>query len=261
MIKVFKIGGNVIDNPEMLERFTAEFAAIPGPKVLIHGGGAIASKMQKELGMQPLMIGGRRVTDADTLRIVSMVYAGLTNKTVVALLQKNNCNALGLSGADGDVIRSHKRPPVFSEAAGEVVDYGFVGDVDKVDGQLLMKLIDADIVPVICAITHDGNGQLLNTNADTVAQSVATEIASLAPAELIYCFEKNGVLADPEDDNSVIAEINPESFAALKADGTVSGGMLPKLENAFKAINAGVKRVVIKHAANILTSLQTDIVG
>lgn len=258
-IKVFKIGGNVVDDRARLEKFAEEFSAIPGRKVLIHGGGAIASAMQKELGQSPVMIEGRRVTDAATLRIVTMVYAGWCNKSIVALLQKNGCNAIGLSGADGAVIKATKRPPVRLASSGETVDYGFVGDLDPsdIDSGFITSLLDMGLVPVFCAITCSRDGELLNTNADTVASSIAVSLASKAVTSLIYCFEKDGVLADRNDDSSLIPEITPDIFRKLKENGTVADGMLPKLENAFKAIKDGVAEVVIKNSGNILNDRQT----
>lgn len=258
-IQVFKIGGNVVDDREKLEKFAAGFAAVPGPKVLIHGGGAIASQMQKKLGMEPVMIEGRRVTDSDTLRIVTMVYAGWCNKSIVALLQKNGCNAIGLSGADGAVIKAVKRPPVKLGTSGRTVDYGHVGDItpDGVDSGLIDGFLNAGLTPVFCAITCDTEGNLLNTNADTVASAIAVSLASTASTDLIYCFEKDGVLADRNDDSSLIERITPAYFEELKARGIVADGMLPKLENAFKAINSGVERVVIKNSSNIGNSRQT----
>ena len=260
-IKVFKIGGNVVDNPKKLEKFAADFAAVEGPKVLIHGGGAIASKMQKELGFTPVMIEGRRVTDENTLRIVTMVYAGWCNKTIVALLQKNGCNAIGLSGADGGVIKAVKRPPVRLASTGETVDYGFVGDIraENIDNKMIIRLTEMGLTPVFCAITCDGNGGLLNTNADTVASGIAVSLASAAETELIFCFEKDGVLLDRNDDGSLIPKITPEDFERMKADGTVADGMLPKIENAFKAIRSGVSKVVIKNSNNIGNERQTTL--
>lgn len=278
MIKVVKIGGNVVDNPELLEKFAEDFAALQGPKVLVHGGGVMASQMQKSMGMVPNMIDGRRVTDSETLKVVTMVYAGWCNKSITALLQSKGCNAIGLTGADADVIRASKRPPLNG------VDYGFVGDVsaDSVNADFVYSLLSSGIVPVFCAINHDGNGNLLNTNADTIASSVATALAGykyrsakdvcqacedcthcsddgrLTPeVELIYCFEKDGVLYDKDDDSSVIEKIDKAVLETLKAEGRVSDGMLPKLDNAFKAIDSGVARVVIKHARNLGSALGT----
>ena len=278
MIKIVKIGGNVVDNPELLREFVKDFAAMPGMKALIHGGGVMASQMQKSMGMTPQMIEGRRVTDEDTLKVVTMVYAGWCNKNITALLQAEGCNAIGLSGADGNAIKARKRPPVHVESLGEDVDYGFVGDVtgESVNAGFIYSLMERGIVPVFNAINHDGEGNLLNTNADTIASSVAIALANYKyrsprevccrceecthcsddgrlthETELIYCFEKDGVLYDKDDDGSVIPEIDRERFAELKAEGRVADGMIPKLANSFKAIDSGVARVIIKHARNL----------
>lgn len=258
-IQVFKIGGNVVDNQDRLGKFAREFAAVPGAKVLVHGGGAIASTMQKKLGFTPVMIEGRRVTDAETLKIVTMVYAGWCNKSITALLQKNGCNAIGLSGADGAVITATKRPPVRLASTGETVDYGFVGDLvpENIDSGFIIRLIEAGLTPVFCAITCDRDGNLLNTNADTVASSIAVSLSAKEETELVYCFEKDGVLLDKDDDGSLIPEITPQYFEKLKEDGTVADGMLPKLENAFNAIRHGVSKVVIRNSDNILNDRQT----
>ncbi|MGN0188462.1 MAG: acetylglutamate kinase [Candidatus Cryptobacteroides sp.] len=257
-LKVIKIGGNVVDNPLLLKQFAKDFAALEGKKVLVHGGGVLASRIQKALGLEPVMIEGRRVTDGETLKIVTMVYAGWCSKNITALLQSEGCNAVGLSGADGNVIRAVRRAPV--RIGGELVDYGFVGDVteDSVNGGFLKKLTEEDIVPVLCAINHDGHGNLLNTNADTIASSVSVAMAKEGfDTELVYCFEKNGVLADREDEGSVISLLDREGFGRLKIEGKVADGMIPKLENAFRAIEAGVGKVVIKHASNLLNDVGT----
>ena len=278
-IQVIKIGGNVVDNPLLLEQFIRDFSGLDGPKVLVHGGGVMASQMQKRLGQQPVMIDGRRVTDTDTLKVVTMVYAGWCSKSIVALLQKHGCNAVGLSGADADLIRATRRPPVrkAGQADGETVtiDYGYVGDVDPhmINAGFLYRLTDAGITPVICAITHDGNGSLLNTNADTIASSVAVSLAACRQGlpdgiscgkpenrpevSLVYCFEKDGVLYDKDDDNSVIPGITPEYYSRLKREGRVAAGMIPKLDNAFNALEHGVKEVVIKHAGNLGNGIGT----
>lgn len=287
MIKVVKIGGNVVDNPALLREFVKDFAAMPGMKVLIHGGGVMASQMQKEMGMVPKMIEGRRVTDEEALKVVTMVYAGWCNKNIVALLQAEGCNAIGLTGADGNAIKAHKRPPVHVESLGEEVDYGYVGDVtaESVNAKFIYSLLEKGIVPVFNAINHDGNGNLLNTNADTIASSVAIAMANYryrTPREvcsrceectfcsddgrlthvtdLIYCFEKDGVLYDKDDDSSVIPEIDREKFAQLKAEGRVADGMIPKLTNSFKAIDSGVAKVIIKHARNLLGTNGTTLI-
>lgn len=278
MIKIVKIGGNVVDNPELLREFVKDFAAMPGMKALVHGGGVMASQMQKSMGMTPQMIEGRRVTDEDTLKVVTMVYAGWCNKNITALLQAEGCNAIGLSGADGNAIKARKRPPVHVESLGQDVDYGYVGDVtgESVNAGFIYSLMERGIVPVFNAINHDGEGNLLNTNADTIASSVAIALANYRyrsprevccrceecthcsddgrlthETELIYCFEKDGVLYDKDDDTSVIPEIDRERFAQLKAEGRVADGMIPKLTNSFKAIDMGISKVIIKHARNL----------
>lgn len=276
-IKIIKIGGNVVEDPELLEKFIIDFAAMPGQKVLVHGGGVMASQMQKDLGMQPLMIEGRRVTDEATLKIVTMVYAGWCSKSIVALMQKHGCDAIGLCGADGDIIKASKRPPVRipGDPEGRTVDYGFVGDVDPsmINTAFLMSLMGQGITPVICAITHDKAGNLLNTNADTVASSVAVAMAQAKrksattgegipeKVSLTFCFEKDGVLYDKDDDSSLISEITPESYAVLKAEGRVAAGMIPKLDNSFKALEAGVDKVMIKHARNLPNGIGTVLRG
>ncbi len=276
MIKVVKIGGNVVDNPSLLREFVRDFAAMPGMKVLVHGGGVMASQMQKEMGMVPKMVEGRRVTDEETLKVVTMVYAGWCNKNIVALLQAEGCNAIGLTGADGNAIKASRRPPVHVESLGEDVDYGYVGDVtaDSVNAGFIYSLLEKGIVPVFNAINHDGEGNLLNTNADTIASSVAIAMAKYryrSPREvcsrceeyetdLIYCFEKDGVLYDKDDDSSVIPEIDRDKFAQLKAEGRVADGMIPKLTNSFKAIDSGVARVIIKHARNLLGTTGTTLI-
>ena len=284
MISIVKIGGNVVDNPELLRKFVKDFAAMPGMKILVHGGGVMASQMQKSMGMSPIMIEGRRVTDEETLKVVTMVYAGWCNKNITALLQAEGCNAIGLTGADGNAIKADKRPPI--KVGEEMVDYGFVGDVtaESVNSGFIYSLLEKGIVPVFNAINHDGNGNLLNTNADTIASSVAIAMARhryrspkdvcsrceectfcsddgrlTHETELIYCFEKDGVLYDKDDDASVIKEINRELFSALKEEGRVADGMIPKLSNSFKAIDSGVARVIIKHARNLLGTVGTTL--
>lgn len=273
-----------MDNPELLKKFVEDFAQMPGMKILVHGGGVMASQMQKSMGMVPQMIEGRRVTDEETLRVVTMVYAGWCNKSITALLQAEGCNAIGLTGADGNAIKARKRPPVHVESLNQEVDYGFVGDVsaESVNAKFIYSLLEKGIVPVFNAINHDGEGNLLNTNADTIASSVATAMANYQYrtrrdvccrceecthcsddgrlthiVELLYCFEKDGVLYDKDDDSSVIPEIDREKFAQLKGEGRVADGMIPKLTNSFKAIDNGVERVVIKHARNLLNPLGT----
>lgn len=251
-VTVMKIGGNVIDNPEALKRFLREFAAVEGAKMLVHGGGKLATRLAERLELKVQMVDGRRITDKGTLDVVTMVYAGLVNKQIVAGLQAVGCNAIGLSGADGNVVTARRRNP-------EPIDYGFVGDIERVDSELLGRLLDGGLVPVFSAIMHDGHGTLLNCNADSVASAVALGAARLAPVDLVYCFEKAGVLRDPEDERSVIPEITAESFAALKADGTISKGMIPKVENALKAVSQGVRSVTIRSSAHLADGIGTVI--
>ena len=253
-LTIIKIGGNVIDNSENLHQFLLDFTVLPGDKILVHGGGKIATELGESLGIESKMVEGRRITDIETLRIVTMVYAGLINKNMVAQLQAKGSNAIGLTGADGNIIRAKKRPvqKVLSAGKdlGETIDYGFVGDLDEnsVSTETLDNLLNAGLVPVLCAITHDGDTQLLNTNADTIASSVAIAMAAKYETRLVYCFEKKGVLKDVNDDDSVVREIKADEFDALKADGTVQGGMIPKLHNAFEAIKKGVSAVYIGKA-------------
>ena len=242
MIKVFKIGGNVVDNPAKLDSFLSDFASIQGAKILIHGGGKIATQISKSLGIQTTMIEGRRVTDADTLGVVTMVYAGGVNKDIVSRLQRKGLNTIGLCGADGRLIESHKRKPA-------PIDYGFVGDPFRVNTSLLETLANAGYTVVVAPITFDESCGLLNT--DTVAASVATALAEKNEVELIFCFEKSGVLRDVGDESTLIESITRQELAGLKAEGVVADGMLPKLENSFKAIDGGVKRVRICAAENI----------
>lgn len=254
-LTIVKIGGNVIDNSENLHRFLEDFTALPGNKILVHGGGKIATELSESLGIEAKMVEGRRITDIETLRIVTMVYAGLINKNMVAQLQAKGSNAIGLTGADGNVIKASKR-------TGTAIDYGFVGDLneDSVSTTTLDTLLKAGLLPVLCAITHDGDSQLLNTNADTIASSVAVAMSGLYDTQLVYCFEKKGVLRDVNSDDSVIREIKAEAFEGLKADGTVAGGMIPKLHNAFEAIKKGVAAVYIGKADE-LNELATGTFG
>lgn len=236
---ILKVGGAVVEDAASLSQLIQEFAAMRGPKVLVHGGGRSATALATRLGIETQMIDGRRITDDDMLRVVTMVYGGLVNKSVVAQLQAAGVCALGLTGADMDVIRSHRRPPV------KDIDYGWVGDVDCADGKRLAALLHEGITPVIAPLTHDGQGHILNTNADTMAQTVACALAPYFSVTLRYHFEKRGVLRDPDDPTSLIPHITPDDFLRLRADGTVSGGMIPKLENALQAIRQGVARVQI----------------
>lgn len=255
-IAVVKIGGNVINSDEALARFLADFARLSGPKILVHGGGKAATRLAAQLGIPTRMVDGRRITDPQTLDVVTMVYAGLINKRIVAGLQRHGCNALGLSGADGNLLPARRRPP-------ESVDFGCVGDIlqERVNAPLLRVLLDAGITPVFCAITHDGEGSLLNSNADSVASAVAAAAATLGPAELHLCFEKEGVLRDIDDPASLIALLTPESYAPLRAEGAIHSGMIPKIDNAFRALALGVGSVVIQHADNLLNGRGTRIEG
>ena len=238
-LTIVKVGGAVVEDEAQLSQLLKDFSAIAGKKVLVHGGGRKATKVAEALGIESKMVGGRRITDADMLSVVTMVYGGLVNKNLVARLQANGVNALGLTGADMDVIRSHKRP------IKDGVDFGFVGDVDKANGQMLSKLIEEGITPVMAPLTHDGQGNILNTNADTIASETAKALAPYYDVTLIFSFEKKGVLRNPDDDDSVIPVITHADFIKYKEDGTISGGMLPKIENALGAIDSGVSRVII----------------
>ena len=250
-LTLVKVGGAIVENADSLSSLLDKFASIEGHKVLVHGGGRSATRIAERLGLPQQMVAGRRVTDADTLRVVTMVYAGLVNKNIVAQLQARGINALGLTGADMNVISSHRRPPKqvrMDDGSTQTVDYGFVGDIDQVNADLLADLIAKGVVPVMCPIGHDTQGSLLNTNADTIAAEVAKALARNFEVTLVYCFEKRGVLRDADDDDSVISCITRAEFPVLVEQGIVSGGMLPKLENAFDAIRAGVQEVVITRA-------------
>jgi len=244
-LTIVKVGGAVVEDEAQLAQLLKDFSAIDGKKVLIHGGGRRATQVAASLGIESKMVGGRRITDADMLNVVTMVYGGLVNKNLVARLQAGGVNALGLTGADINVIRSHKRP------IKDGIDFGFVGDVEHADGQMLSQLIEAGITPVMAPLTHDGQGHILNTNADTIASETAKALALYYDVTLIYSFEKKGVLSNPDDDNSVIPTITRADFEQFKADGTISGGMLPKIENALSAIDAGVSKVIITLATAI----------
>ena len=239
-LAIIKIGGNIIDNPTELSQFISDFSKIEGNKILVHGGGKSATKMAESIGLTPQMIDGRRITDATMLDVVVMIYAGQINKNIVAQLQANNINAMGFSGADGNLIQSTKRNH-------PTIDYGFVGDVTKVNTPLLETLISNGIVPVFCAITHDKNGQLLNTNADTIASELAIALSEVFEVTLNYCFEKQGVLYDADDDSSVIEKINQELYSKLKAEKAIHSGMIPKLDNCFNSLSKGVQRIRIGH--------------
>jgi len=248
---IIKVGGNIIDNPEALERFLHDFASLKENKILVHGGGKVATEISKGLGIEAQMVDGRRITDAETLKIVTMVYGGLINKNIVAKLQANECNAIGLTGADANIILSSKRP------VKNGIDYGFVGDVEKIHPQPLIHLLSQGITPVIAPLTHDGKGNMLNTNADTVASELAVSLSSGFVVNLVYCFELKGVLRDINDKDSVISDINPTTYEQLKSEGIINKGMIPKLDNSFNAISTGVSSVIICQAES-LTELIND---
>lgn len=241
---VIKIGGNIIDDEVKLASFLKDFAFIEEKKILVHGGGKLATRLAEKLGVEQQLVDGRRITDAETLKIVTMVYAGFVNKNIVAALQANNCNAMGLCGADGDAILAHKRQH-------PVLDYGFVGDVDAINADLISSLLEKNIAVVFAPITHDQQGQLLNTNADTIAQEIARGMSELYDVQLIYSFEKSGVLLDANDDTTVIPEINPSYYQQLKSKYKIFAGMIPKLDNAFAALKSGVGKVIIGKAENL----------
>lgn len=244
-ITIVKVGGAIVEDNEQLAQLLTDFAAIPGKKVLVHGGGRRATKVAAALGIESKMVNGRRITDAQMLEVVTMVYGGLVNKNLVAKLQAKGVNALGLTGVDMDVIHSHKRP------VKDGVDFGYVGDVERANGKMLQTLIQEGITPVMAPLTHDGNGNILNTNADTIASETAKALAPYYDVTLIYSFEKKGVLSNPDDDNSVIPVITRADFEKYQADGTIGGGMIPKIENALAAVDAGVKEVIITLATAI----------
>ena len=244
-ITVVKVGGAVVEDSSRLSELLDNFCKIEGRKLLVHGGGRSATKIAAALGIDSRMVNGRRITDAEMLRVVTMVYGGLVNKNIVAQLQTRGGNALGLTGADMDVIHSHKRP------VKDGVDFGYVGDVERANGKMLQTLIQEGITPVMAPLTHDGNGNILNTNADTIASETAKALAPYYDVTLIYSFEKKGVLSNPDDDNSVIPVITRSDFEKYQADGTIGGGMIPKIENALAAVDAGVKEVIITLATAI----------
>ena len=258
---VIKIGGNIIDDEAKLSSFLKSFAEVEGKKILVHGGGKLATKLAKTLGIEQKLVDGRRITDAETLKIVTMVYAGYVNKNIVAQLQANNCNAIGLTGADGNLILAHKRkasPPAGGGGL-EGADFGFVGDVDMVNVDLIKSLLEKNIALVLAPITHDGKGQLLNTNADTIAQEIAKAMSHEYEVQLIYSFEKSGVLLNVNDESSVIQKLNWEEYQKLKTPsnsplgdgGKIFAGMIPKLDNAFSALNSGVNKVIIGKAEDL----------
>ena len=248
---VVKIGGNIIDDENKLLSFLKDFAAINGKKILIHGGGKLATRLAEQMNIPQQMVDGRRITDAETLKMVTMVYAGYINKNIVAQLQANGCNAIGVSGADGNAILAHKRIHAS-------MDYGFAGDIDEVNASFFQNLLQQNLIPVIAPITHDQKGQLLNTNADTIAQETAKALSSFYDVQLIYSFEKDGVLLDVNDAASVIKKINADYYKELKAKGKIFAGMIPKLDNAFTALNSGVKKVIVGKAEEIGQLIQGE---
>jgi acetylglutamate kinase len=243
-LTVIKIGGNIIDEEEKLNSFLQQLADVEGHKVLVHGGGKLATRLAGQLQIPQQMVEGRRITDAETLKVITMVYAGYINKNIVASLQSMNCNSIGMCGADGNLILAKKR-------TGTEIDYGFVGDVESVNSELLKLLLEQHIVPVIAPVTHNGKGQLLNTNADTIAQEIAKSLSKFFNAVLVYSFEKAGVLEDAEDDNTIIPLLNPDLYESLKKSGKIFAGMIPKLDNAFAALHSGVSKVIIGKAENL----------
>lgn len=260
VLYVVKIGGNIIDDEKKLWDFLQQFAKLGSPlqgsgvpKILIHGGGKLATKLAEQMNIPQQLIDGRRITDAETLKIVTMVYAGYINKNIVAQLQANNCNAIGLCGADGNIILAHKREVVSSPLTGGArgIDYGFAGDVDAINTTMLKSILDQQVSVVMAPITHDQKGQLLNTNADTIAQEIANAMSTLYDVQLIYSFEKSGVLLDANDDNTVIPSINLTYYQQLKTEQKIFAGMIPKLDNAFAALNKGVKKVIIGKAEQL----------
>lgn len=245
-LSIIKIGGNVVDDPSALDTFLRDFTAIPGAKILVHGGGKEATALSRSLGIETTMIEGRRVTDRQTLDVVTMVYAGLINKRIVSRLQSLGCNAIGLSGADGNILSARRRPA-------KPIDYGYVGDINSsgVNDELISTLINEGLTPVFCPVTHDCNGMLLNCNADSVAAALAKGLAGIYNVNLIYCFELPGVLADINDPKSVVSLITPDDRDSLVEQGVISGGMIPKIDNAIDAVKAGVASVIIRRASQL----------
>lgn len=252
-LTIIKVGGKIVEDPKSLQQLLADFHAIPGHKVLVHGGGRSATAIAAQLGIESKMVEGRRITDEETLKVVTMVYGGLVNKQIVAGLQALGLNALGLTGADLNYMLSEKRPV-------KSIDYGFVGDVKRVDASILADLIARDVVPVLAPLTHDGAGHMLNTNADTIAAEAAKALSKHFKVSLVYCFEKLGVLSDEKDDNSVIPVLTPERYSHFVEEGVIQGGMIPKLDNSLQALRAGVSEVIITRADNIHREAGTKIV-
>ncbi|AHW60755.1 N-acetylglutamate kinase [Draconibacterium orientale] len=249
-LTIIKVGGKVVEEPESLNALLDQFRKISGNKLLVHGGGRTATEIAKRLGIETKMVDGRRITDADMLEVVTMVYGGLVNKKIVAGLQARDMNAVGLTGADLGLIKAHKRPV-------QDVDYGFVGDVDDVNARELRMLIEENVIPVVAPLTHDARGQLLNTNADTIASELAIELSNYFKVYLFYCFEKRGVLTDPNDESSVIYDLDYKLFDQYKTEGVISEGMIPKLDNGFRAKAKGVQEILITNPENIATGRGT----
>ena len=253
---VIKIGGNILDNAAARQLFLQQFAEVPAKKILVHGGGKIATTIGEQMGLTPNYINGRRITDEATIDLVTMVYGGLINKKIVATLQSMHCNAIGLTGADANIIPANKRPVA-------EIDYGFAGDVAGAQLGIgsLQLFLDNKLVPIVAPLTHDGQGQILNTNADTIASALAVALSKLYDVRLIYCFEKKGVLENIEDETSVIHLINKEKYQQLLQDKKLADGILPKIDNAFAAIDSGVQEVLIGHAHDLLQNITVDTKG
>lgn len=252
-LTLIKVGGKIVEEEASLKKFLSNFSKVEGHKVLVHGGGRTATQIASKLGIESVLVGGRRITDIETLKVVTMVYAGLVNKSIVASLQALGLNSTGLTGADLNYMISEKRP------VGEV-DYGYVGDVKKVNAEILSELISKNVIPVLAPLTHDGKGNMLNTNADTIASEAAKALSKFFEVSLVYCFEKKGVLYDENNDDSVIEEITKEKFEKYVKEGIINGGMIPKLENAFNAIEAGVKEVIITSADSLAKGVSTRVI-
>lgn len=249
---IIKIGGKIIDDEEKLDVLLKQFSALSTKKLLVHGGGKTASEILQSMGIKPNMVFGRRITDAETLKVVQMVYGGLINTNIVSRLQAKKCNAIGMNGADGNTIVAAKRPI-------EEFDFGFVGDIQKVNPKAIIDILENNLVPVYCALTHDGKGQILNTNADTIASELGSALCEYYDVDLVYCFELNGILINPEDEHSVVHQINEKSYAKLKEEKIITDGMIPKVENAFNALRRGVRNVVITHFKNVKGRSATQI--
>ncbi len=249
-ITIVKVGGKVVETPESLQELLTDFIALPGLKILVHGGGRSATKVAAQLGVETKMVEGRRITDLETLKVVTMVYAGLVNKNIVASLQAKGANAIGLTGADLNLIKAVKRPV-------KEIDYGYVGDIESVQVNELMDLINKNVVPVVAPLTHDGNGNMLNTNADTMASALAVALAKYYKVNLVYCFEKKGVLSNPDDDDAVISELTHNLFKEHQQTGVIAEGMIPKLDNGFNALDSGVCKVNITNTQGLKNGLNS----